>query len=90
MGTTWGTIRGFSSYLRVLYDEVSRREDESYQRSREKHLDFRDVSVIATEDLGEGVGMVYTESFRGALMQLVVSNGADHGLRSLACFHRAS
>lgn len=54
------------SHLCILDDEVAGGEDQGDQRGREEHLDDGDIAVIAAEDLGEGVGVVYTESARGA------------------------
>lgn len=48
--------------LRVLYDQVPRREDEGDERGREEHLDDANVAVIAAEDAGEGIGVKDAEA----------------------------
>jgi len=45
---------------------MSRGQDESNEGSREEHLDNGDITVIAAEDLGEGLGMVDTKALGGA------------------------
>lgn len=56
-------------HLGVLDDEMSGRQDQSDQGGGEEHLDDGDIAVVATEDLGEGVGMVDSEAFRGACVE---------------------
>ena len=43
---------------------MSRRKNESYQRRREQHLNNGNVTLIATEDFGERIGVIYSEAFR--------------------------
>lgn len=50
----------------VLDDEVSRRKHKGNEGSREKHLNDRDIAIIAAKDLGKRVGVVDTKALGGA------------------------
>jgi hypothetical protein len=57
---------GAFPHLGILYNEPAGREDEGDQGGREEHLDNGDISVVAAEDLGEGVAVVYSKALGGA------------------------
>jgi hypothetical protein len=40
-------------------------KNEGYQRRREKHLNYGNVSFVAAEYLGEWIGVIYAEASRG-------------------------
>lgn len=44
---------------------MARGQDKSDKGGREEHLNDRDVAIVAAEDLGEGIGVVDAEAFRG-------------------------
>lgn len=52
-----------STYLGILDDEMSWGQDERDQGGGEEHLNDCNVAVIATEYLGEGIGVIYAEAF---------------------------
>lgn len=60
------------AHFGVLYYQVAGRADDGDQRSGEEHLDEGDISFVAVEDLGEGVGVVDAEALAGADSQTAV------------------
>lgn len=49
-------------HLCVLDDQMPRRQDQGDQGCGEQHLDDGNIAIVAAEDLGEGIGMVYSEA----------------------------
>ena len=65
MTSDWSAAQKCLSYLRVLDDEMSWREDECDEGCGKQHLDNSDIAIIAAEDFGEGIGVVDAETLRG-------------------------
>lgn len=57
-------LRGWN--LRILNDEMPRRENKGNQRSGKEHLDDRHIALVTGEDLGERVAVVNTKASRSS------------------------
>lgn len=44
---------------------MTRGEDQGDEGGGKEHFDDGDIAIVAAEDLGEGIGMIDAETFRG-------------------------